>query len=720
MSISSVRAAGLGLLIASLLVSACSGARPIPDGKASFSEVGDPIPEISKSYEVGSKGKTVDKPVRVEVPKGAVPEGHKITLGVGSPLGGRDDSKFEQFGSPVEVKHDAELEKPIKVSWDVSHLTDEQRSSLLLVRWNPDLRVWDVARENGTVQGEEFVAEVSEFSIIDWVSGGAATTTQVVGQWMGKRASAPKCKNQPTPNWVTKVVRPDEDEAAIPIRTCAEPDKDDVLTLRVANNRPYTQFLRVAQGEDYVWKWAGEQDYTVAGIIRESANEWLSDGKTLVMAPTRETAVGVGRPKKAGAVAVNIEAQPNASGIGVDVLVYVLGTVLNLDSVGGFDSKTLNTLVQTIYDCGGKKLLQSRDVTGSGVLGKALDVMKSCAKSDAVRSALKNTLRAQIAKGGESASKAIKTKRAIHQALGKLSLYISVMDFASYSAELTSSGAIGSAKISVFGRGTPPAVGEWSASCAAVKEDADKLYRNLLLQDEFAENRSRLGSLPSWKPSTTKAVKPLRKCSTAHIQAVAQDIEKTEGDAQANRILASSVRSLIKVDTPTMTDREVLDALLPANVCAVGESGWPHNQPIQLKGGRGEVTAPDGSFEGPAVQETKILGWADMDDDGKKEVVLAMVCSGCRTGCASQSGRLVTVGVFKPGKALKQVGSSLNGGVSGEADTAIRDVRLKGTSLLTEEFILYAGDYEPDQVGGDPYRSLSVTYHFKQGKWFRK
>lgn len=325
---------------------------------------------------VGPGGAKLQFPgVTIEIPAGAVPDARTFNVAAGAALGVvTRGSSHETFGVPIQVEHPTALSKPVRVSWDVSQLTTEQRASLILVRWDPALGVWEATAEKPTFDGDTLAVDIAEFSIRDWVSGGAASVGQTVGQWSGKRAEAPTCSTKALPGWVTKIVRPDEDQPAMPIRTCAEPDKNGVLTVRVANNRPYTQALELARGGEYAWTWAGEQDYTAAGAIRDTVNDVLSTEKTLVMAPARAIAVGLARPTTAGSVQLTMTAQPTVVTVAADILVLVLESVLGLDNVKGFDSEVLNTLAQTIYDCGGKSVLKSRDVvTGvprnSGVLG---------------------------------------------------------------------------------------------------------------------------------------------------------------------------------------------------------------------------------------------------------------------------------------------------------------------------------------------------------------
>lgn len=556
------------------LLAACTGS-PSPSATSSIgsgssaqlSLAGDPVPQMHPPVELGPQGGRVEHAgVVVEVLPGAVPDGAHFRVSSADPIGKvTRGAVSENFGPPVQVEHPTEIGKPIHLEWDVSGLTAEQRSSLVLVRWDPELGVWNSATERVVLNGLVLSVDVTKFSIVDWVSDGAASISQTVGQWSGKRSEAPSCSGSPLPAWVTNTVRPDADQPAMPIRTCTEPDKNGVLTVRVANNRPYTQALDLVQGRRYAWTWAGEQDLTVAGIIRDTVNGLMSDEKSLIIAPTRAAAVGLARPQEPGTARLTIRARTTVATVAEDILVYLLANVVGLDSVGGFDSEAINHFAQTIYDCGGKQVLKSREVVGADAFQKILETVKSCAESDTVAAAIEQVARAQIAKGGRVAQSAIQTNRLLKEVLGKLGLYLTVVDFASYTAEMSSSAAIGDVEINVFGTGTPQALGTWKASCVNVATDSASLYKNLALQDAFSNKGKELWQFPTWKASSVKAVKPLAACSPAHIESVAGDVEDTWADKKASAIVAASIRALGGNTTSStdVTPTDLLTAMVP-------------------------------------------------------------------------------------------------------------------------------------------------------------
>lgn len=541
-----------------------------PTVAAELSSAGDPIPTATKTKEIGPRGgKIRTAAVEVDLPQGAVPTGEKFTVSVGDP-GGRVEGEPSPeliFGAPVGVEHAVDIAEPIRVSWDISHLNDEQRAAVVVVRWDADLGVWRPAGQTAVLDGTVLEAEITEFSWVNWVSAGAAAITQSVGELMGQRSGAPTCSDSPPPGWVRNVVRPDADEPAMPLRTCVEPDKDDVLTVRAVNNRPYTQALELVEGQRYAWTWSGDTDFTVAGVIRDYANQALSGETVLIMSPTKATAVGLARPSAPGEVQLKMVAGPTVATVTEDILLATLGSVLPLDNIGGFDSEALNAFVQTVYDCGGKELLKSRDIVGPGTFGRVLSTVQSCAQSDTVALALERLTRNQIAKGGDTAIRAIKTHRTLMSGLGKLQ-YLQVATFSSYSAELASSGAIGEVALTVYGRGLPPTLGAWSATCSDAAEDSNRLYQNLALQDAFADKSKEFWQFPSWQGSSVTAVQPLKRCGPLHLEAVASEVEADWGDAKAAAVVARSIRAMAPAeDTCTLND----DMLRPVRATL---GGW--------------------------------------------------------------------------------------------------------------------------------------------------
>jgi hypothetical protein len=68
----------------------------------------------------------------------------------------------------------------------------------VLVRWDSARGAWTTTDEPVTIDGDSRIAEVSKFSVVDFVTNGAASIGQTVGEWTGKRVQAPNPLRQAT------------------------------------------------------------------------------------------------------------------------------------------------------------------------------------------------------------------------------------------------------------------------------------------------------------------------------------------------------------------------------------------------------------------------------------------------------------------------------------------------------------------------------------------
>lgn len=241
----------LALLIA-LLLTACSATPDAHTSSPTTATVAknwgstDPIPaDFSVQGPVGAKGGRVQNDyAAVEVAPDTWEAGSEATVKLGRPLGTTSGPYAEEvWGAPVKIDHPSALAKPVTITWNVGDLSPAQQSGLRLVRWNEDLQVWAPSLETITVKNGKASAQVSEFSIVDWVTNTTLNLMQTFGEWAGKRAEAPKCSNRALPSWVKGVVRPDEDLSTAALRTCVELGEAGVVTVRVANNRSHGTLL---------------------------------------------------------------------------------------------------------------------------------------------------------------------------------------------------------------------------------------------------------------------------------------------------------------------------------------------------------------------------------------------------------------------------------------------------------------------------------------------
>lgn len=169
-----------------------------------------------------------------------------------------------------------------------------------------------------------------------------------------------------------------------------------------------------------------------------------------------------------------------------------------------------------------------------------------------------------------------------------------------------------------------------------------------------------------------------------------------------------------------------MNATIPAGVCGDSETGWEHDVPIELTGGKGVGTKPDGSFADVSIMESRVLGTADVDADGAPETVLALQCSGStpESCCAGRTSLLWFVAAFDAASdRLRLKGAVIRGTPAtpgdeyGPAFRAIEDARLEGTTVVTTERISYPEQYTFEQVGGDPQAPVTVSYRRSGSGW---
>jgi hypothetical protein len=542
-----------GISAAVMVTAGCTSASRTPEALSS-SALGqqDPTPnEFPTKQSVDDAGGVVKNGlVSVTVRAGAVGSHATATIELGRPLGRTDGPYAKEFwGAPVRIDHSGDLAKPVTLAWNIASLSLEQRSSIVLVRWDPARGTWTTTDEPVAIEGNTLSAQVSEFSVVDYVTNGAAAIGQTFGEWTGKRAQAPTCSGK-LPSWVKSVVRPDEDFPAAAIRSCVEPDsKPGVLTVRVANNRSYTQLVSLTPGMEWAWVWPGEDDYSPLGRVWDVAHLIVDTKSKAVIPPTKTMAFGIARPTTPGSVQVAMTAQADATTIFSDVIGFTIDNM----SVGGFDSPVLNAFVQALYECGGKSLLKKRPGSAQDAATFALEAARGCVSailgtgsselSDAVVTAFENALRAEIAKGGSAAESAIKAGRLAHEISARL-WYLKLFDIVEYVSNQLADSVVGPTTLTLHLTGTPQALGVWTPSCTDAAKDSNLLYRNLALQDQFASSQKELWQFPGWAKAAAAAIKPLAKCPAAHREAVAKDVSASWADKKAAAVVAKAIHAL--------------------------------------------------------------------------------------------------------------------------------------------------------------------------------
>lgn len=501
---------------------------------------------------VGADGAVVDlDEVVVTVPPGAVPAGAEIAVWAAELRGG-PPLEGEQLGLPVIVELDSvTLRQPIEVRWDLDAVEEPLRRTAMPVRWDRDLGAWAADVEGDAtveVRDSQLVLETTSFSARSWI----ARVGQTVGEIVGARVDAPTCDDGPLPVWVRDVVRPDEDLTAAPLRTCTAPDTDDVITLRVAGNRTFSQRLLHAEGgQAFAWRWPGpDRPGDLRAALYQLAHERLVTEDDEMLVPPRGTvAVGIGRPRSDANVFVRLEGEVSGVSMLTDILIYAVERL----SIAGFDDeRLLGQAITALYECGGSQTLGAGVTAGEVdvTVARVLDVLAACSTElmrpdSAFGAALEDAVRA-----GRVPWKVHRQIHALHRYLAGLR----AAEVAFYTADVgTHLAAELDASVGFRLVGRPGKLGSWQPSCTDPSTDSNLLYRNLALQDVFLDTSKELWEFAAWQPSARTAVEPLSTCEPSHLLGLADLLPDDWADARAARVVAEEIRALV-VDAAALAD----------------------------------------------------------------------------------------------------------------------------------------------------------------------
>ncbi len=503
--------------------------------------ISDPAPQVTgDGTRVGPDGGTVRVgDVEMQIPAGAVADGSLITVLPVAAIGEHDG---ELFGQPVGVEHDQPLREPVTVRWKVPQLSPRQRAAAVLTRWDPDLRMWKVSDVRLSVDGDTLVASLRDFSFWDW----AASASQWTGELLGKRVDAPACSGKPLPSWVRGVVDPDEDLSAAALRVCFEPDRDEIVTTRVANNRTFTQRVQLKPDHAaWAWTWAGREEFGPKAVIYRTAHDVFDSDTSFLLPPLAEVAVGIGRPDSPGSVMQTGTGSVDAVTVLVDVTAYIFDQL----PVGGSDNPLINAMLQALYECGGKELLNRPKADPETIVRAVVDAVGSCA-TDIVDPGSEFGARFEAleqqairAHPGTTAQLVARGDRLVHQ-LAQAYAVLKYADLLFYLSDQLADTLVGPLAFSVRGDGRPQQLGVWTPTCRDVDADSGRLYRNLALQDTFADENRELWQFDQWRPAARTAVKPLDTCPDDYLAELAGFLPGDWGDPKAAGVVADEVRSL--------------------------------------------------------------------------------------------------------------------------------------------------------------------------------
>ncbi len=137
--------------------------------------------------------------------------------------------------------------------------------------------------------------------------------------------------------------------------------------------------------------------------------------------------------------------------------------------------------------------------------------------------------------------------------------------------------------------------------------------------------------------------------------------------------------------------------------------------PVQLNGGKGEAF-PDGTDgAGIAVQDVKVIGYADLDGNGTTDVLAEVTCSGSPAAmCCAGRGSILPFAVplrLRDGR-LEVIGSAITGAESTDNLYRLDDIQLVGGDIRTVQALVYLLD-----GGIEPEGSVTFSYHWDGTRW---
>ena len=514
-----------------------SGSDPVAEPDAALEGLddsgSDPAPEglgVVQREVLGASGGVVEVGgVVVRVPAGAA--GEPVEVEVREPLGVFGS---EEGGAVVGIDHDGPLAEPVTVSWDVSHLSDARQNSILVVRWNEDLEGWLPVDVDYEITSGVLTAEIAQWSWASWITGledFAANFSQTVQEILGRRVDAPRCSGE-LPEWVTNTTQPDEGSNAAAIRLCYEPRDSGSVTMKMANNRVFSQF--VYSTTPGVWGDEVEGPdpaVSLVGVLHQAAHKVLSDDTRVFMPPLTQAAVSIERPQGTVPWHITFERDHDAQSFLADVAFFAASALPTPSGAETFGY--IQVYLTVLFECSVVRVTEeAAGAQGAWeIFTAAVRATASCAEdmsepfSDQHRK-----LTSRIAKQSlsESEFKRLFGAEAARKVAGALRA-LKIGEAIGYFIDLAAEEWVESTTWSMTITGRSASLGGWDPTCSNPAGDSNRLFRNLVLREPYTPvggtTRDELHTFDDWRTSAERAVAPLQDCGDSHNTYVAADVD---------------------------------------------------------------------------------------------------------------------------------------------------------------------------------------------------
>ena len=524
-----------------------------PDDSAQADEPLAPEPEpagleVLRLEVVDSRGGVVaGGVVEVRVPAGAVAE--PVDVEIRAPLG---TFGTEVGGAVVGIEHAGPLVAPVAVSWDVSALSDEQQQRILVVRWDEDVGGWLPVDVDYEIVDGVLTAAIQEWSFWTWISDKLADFSQEVLEIFGRRVDAPECSGRDLPGWVTEASEPEEGANSAAIRLCYEPGDGETVTMRMVNNRTFSQYVYVdppgVWDEDVV---GPAPSMSIVGVLYQAANLAFTDAERLFMPPLTGAAVSIPRPQGGIARTIEFHRDHTFRTFLIDVVFF---TVAHIDvSIGRDIFPYATQFVRLVFECTAERV-EETSVAGLAVVTAIMDEALSCV-GELIRPGTRQNskLIEALAENRISQSHIGKSLNAQVFRKAKGLSVLTVAEAISNLIDLAAETFVDATPWRIRGQGRIARLGDWDPTCTHAAADSNQLHRHLLYREPFPVNRPgdlNLHSFDEWEPYAKRAVAPLEDCDDGHKVAVAADVMTWfDGDeARANRVVRDLIRAMVPPD----------------------------------------------------------------------------------------------------------------------------------------------------------------------------
>ena len=286
--------------------------------------------------------------VTVTVPEGALSEAAAVT--VREPLG---EFGSEVGGEVVGVDHQLPLNDAVTVRWDVSHLSEVQQLLVVMVVWDGEVGEWVPNDVDYIIEDGVMTAHLRDWSETTWLSD----LFQTGLEFLGRGVDAPKCADEPLPSWVTEVGRPDAETNLAPIRLCYEAGDGGTLTMRMANNRTFSQFVETDSDDGWDGYWLGGAEVSLSWLVQLVAHRMWTTPEQVFVPKLKQVRVGIPKPSEPGSHTIGFRNGYDYRPFLADALTHVadLVPIENVGSTGALARVEL--FLEVVLECGVRQLV---------------------------------------------------------------------------------------------------------------------------------------------------------------------------------------------------------------------------------------------------------------------------------------------------------------------------------------------------------------------------